>query len=294
MIMAFINNDISIIKVTGDDTIEYLNNIITNDITQVNATKSIYSCLLTPHGKFIADFFISHFNDSIFLITNKKFKENLIKGLNFYKLRSKVIIEDISKFYKYYFLPSIEESIFDSSEHSLGKTNCYEKSFTFIDPRLVKLGTHIISSNKNINNTSLEIFEGDCLVHFLKNGILNMHLIQDLTKVYPLENNLHLLNAVDFKKGCYIGQELTARMKLRNKIPRIIIPFIFDLHEKNDLNHADIFENDNLVGEIIYHKDQYLFGQITFRKLSKNINLNMQFFLKDHKLTINKQAWLAL
>ena len=63
-----------------------------------------------------------------------------------------------------------------------------------------------------------------------------MHLIDDLTKFYPLENNLHFLNAVDFKKGCYVGQELTARMKLRNKIPRTILPFILILETEADLN----------------------------------------------------------
>ena len=65
MIKAHLNNDMSIIKISGDDTREYLNNIITNNIEQVNETKSIYSCLLTPQGKFIADFYVASFdNDS--------------------------------------------------------------------------------------------------------------------------------------------------------------------------------------------------------------------------------------
>ena len=121
-----------------------------------------------------------------------------------------------------------------------------------------------------------------------------MHLIEDLSKFYPLENNLHFLNAVDFKKGCYVGQELTARMKLRNKIPRTILPFILTLKNKEDLNHSNIFENDNVVGEIIYQKDQYIFGHITFRKLSKDISLDMNFNLENHNLEINKQDWLVL
>jgi folate-binding protein YgfZ len=294
MIKAHLNNDMSIIKISGDDAREYLNNIITNNIEQVNETKSIYSCLLTPQGKFIADFYVANFDNNIILVTNKKFKDGLINGLNFYKLRSKVNIEDISNLYQYYFLPFIEETIFNIEDHSLGKTILFDKSFAFIDPRVTMLGMHVVSSDKTLGTNKLEISEDDCLSHFLKHGILSMHLIEDLSKFYPLENNLHFLNAVDFKKGCYVGQELTARMKLRNKIPRTILPFILTLKNKEDLNHSNIFESDNVVGEIIYQKDQYIFGHITFRKLSKDISLDMNFNLENHNLEINKQDWLAL
>ena len=294
MIKAHLNNDMSIIKISGDDARKYLNNIITNNIEQVNETKSIYSCLLTPQGKFIADFYVANFDNNIILVTNKKFKDGLINGLNFYKLRSKVNIEDISNLYQYYFLPFIEETIFNIEDHSLGKTILFDKSFAFIDPRVTMLGMHVVSSDKTLGTNKLEISEDDCLSHFLKHGILSMHLIEDLSKFYPLENNLHFLNAVDFKKGCYVGQELTARMKLRNKIPRTILPFILTLKNKEDLNHSNIFENDNVVGEIIYQKDQYIFGHITFRKLSKDISLDMNFNLENHNLEINKQDWLAL
>ena len=294
MIKAHLNNDMSIIKISGDDTREYLNNIITNNIEQVTETKSIYSCLLNPQGKFIADFYVANFDNNIILVTNKKFKDGLINGLNFYKLRSKVNVEDISNLYQYYFLPFIEETIFNIEDHSLGKTILFDKSFAFIDPRVTMLGMHVVSSDKTLGTNKLEISEDDCLSHFLKHGILSMHLIEDLSKFYPLENNLHLLNAVDFKKGCYVGQELTARMKLRNKIPRTILPFILTLETEVDLSHNNIFENDNIVGEIIYQKDQYIFGHITFRKLSKELSIDMSFNLENHHLKINKQDWLVL
>jgi folate-binding protein YgfZ len=119
-----------------------------------------------------------------------------------------------------------------------------------------------------------------------------MYLIEGLSKFYPLENNLHMLNSVDFKKGCYVGQELTARMKLRNKIPRTIIPFILDLENDKSYIKNEILENDTVVGEIIFQKNEYLFGHITFRKLSKDMSLDMQFSLKDQKLKINQQDWL--
>ena len=83
MLKAYLNKDIKIIKVSGDDAKDYLNNIITNNIEQTNYINSIYSCLLTPQGKFLADFFITNFKDAYFILVHSKFLENLIKGLNF-------------------------------------------------------------------------------------------------------------------------------------------------------------------------------------------------------------------
>ena len=293
MLKAYLNKDIKIIKVSGDDAKDYLNNIITNNIEQTNSVNSIYSCLLTPQGKFLADFFITNFKDAYFILVHSKFLENLIKGLNFYKLRSKIKIEDISHLYKYCFIPNPDiETIFKTNILNLGCTVINNSSYAFIDPRIDNLVTHIVTSDNSIGQSELDLVEDDCLDHFLSHGLLSMYLIEDLTKFYPLENNLHMLNAVDFKKGCYVGQELTARMKLRNKIPRTILPFILDL--KNDESHIknEILENDTVVGEIIFQKNEYLFGHITFRKLSKDMSLDMQFNLKDHKLKINQQDWL--
>jgi folate-binding protein YgfZ len=120
-----------------------------------------------------------------------------------------------------------------------------------------------------------------------------MYLIEDLSKFYPLENNLHLLNAVDFKKGCYVGQELTARMKLRNKIPRTILPFILNLKNNETIDTKEILENETVVGEIIFQKNKYVFGHITFRKLSGPLSLDMHFSLNGHELEINHQNWLT-
>ena len=123
-------------------------------------------------------------------------------------------------------------------------------------------------------------------------GIAQKGMNKLQNQLFGIECNFEELNGIDFKKGCYVGQELTARMKLRNKIPRTILPFILDL--KNDKSYIknEISENDTVVGEIIFQKDEYLFGHITFRKLSKDVSLDMQFSLRDQKLKINQQDWL--
>ena len=290
---AYLDKDIKVVKVYGDDVKDYLNNIVTNNIDYVSTSNSIYSCLLTPKGKFLADFFISYFDNGFYLLVNCKFYEDLLKGLNFYKLRSKVTIEDVTNSYCYFFVPFDNiTDFFNSANVSLGQTILDDHAYAFNDPRIKKLGIHIISNKNLFGKNELDIVEDDYLNYFLERGILGMHLIEDLTKFYPLENNLHFLNAVDFKKGCYVGQELTARMKLRNKIPRTIIPFILDLKSNANLNNVEIIENDNVVGEIIFQKDEFLFGHIAYRKLSEKISTNMKFFLNDKQLKINHQKWL--
>ena len=294
MLKAYLNKDIKIIKVHGADAKEYLNNIVTNNIDRVNTSNSIYSCLLTPQGKFLADFFISNFDNGFYLLVNFKFYKDLIKGLNFYKLRSKVTIEDVTNSYRYFFVPFDNlTAFFNSNNVSLGYTALDDNTYAFNDPRIENFGIHIISKKDAFGDIKLDIIEDDCLEHSFKYGILNMHLIKNLNKFYPLENNLHFLNAIDFKKGCYVGQELTARMKLRNKIPRTVIPFILDTKNNTDLNNLKIFENDNNVGEIIFQKGKYIFGHITLRKLSNKISSNMEFFAADQKLRINEQNWIV-
>ncbi len=272
MLKAYLNKDIKIVKVYGDDAKDYLNNIVTNNVENVNISNSIYSCLLTPQGKFLADFFISYFDSGFYLLVNSKFFEDLIKGLNFYKLRSRVTIKDVTDSYSYFFVPFDNTlTFFNSNDVTLGQTTQDDDAYAFDDPRIEKLGMHIVSCKNSFGKNELDIVEDDCLNYFLEQGILGMHLIRDLSKFYPLENNLHFLNAIDFKKGCYVGQELTARMRLRNKIPRTIIPFILDEKSNVNSNNVEIIENNNVVGEVIFQKDKFLFGHITFRKLSDKI-----------------------
>ena len=72
----------------------------------------------------------------------------------------------------------------------------------------------------------------------------------------------------------------------------IIIPFILDVKSNANLNNIEIKEKDNVVGEIIFQKDKFLFGHITFRKLSDKISSDMKFFLNEQQLKINQQNWL--
>ena len=179
-------------------------------------------------------------------------------------------------------------AFFNSTNVSLGHTTQDDTAYAFNDPRIDKLGIHIVSDKNSFGKNELDIVEGDCLDFFLENGILGMHLIEDLTKFYPLENNLHFLNAVDFKKGCYVGQENTARIKLKNKLTKRLLPInIIDgkLHEGEG-----IFNKENEIGKVLIN-NEYPFALIKF--LDKNFDENAEFKTKEASIKIKKPEWIG-
>ena len=94
----------SIISISGVDASNFLQNIISNDIHLVNKSCSLYSCLLSPQGKFMYDFMIVSLSEDSYLIQcNKAIVDDFISKLNIYKLRSQVIIENVATNYKSFF-----------------------------------------------------------------------------------------------------------------------------------------------------------------------------------------------
>ena len=133
------NDNTSIIEVSGIDRVEFLNNIFTNDVLKVSNKNSIYTCLLSPQGKLIADLILSDYKDSLLIGSYSKFKDDLIKVLSMYKLRSKVKIEDVSDDYQYYFVDYENlQTTLNKSEIFSGNKFLSINSLLDIDPRLAE------------------------------------------------------------------------------------------------------------------------------------------------------------
>ena len=219
--------DRGLISVTGDDAKEYLQNIITNDIEKVDATNSIFSALLSPQGKYLHEFFIISSNNGYFLDCSNKSREDLISYLFKYKLRSKVEIKDFSSEYVIGVL-SPEKFKEIQSENKSTDTISYRESQLFIDPRKKDLGARMLSSLEKlhliIKKLNLKII--DSSIYFEKAhslGVPEKGLTNLKEQLFGLEANFEELNAIDFKKGCYVGQENTARMKLKNKLRKRLL-----------------------------------------------------------------------
>ena len=222
-------DDRGFIQAKGSEVKDFLQNIITNDIQKVSNNSTIFSSILTPQGKYLFEFFVLKINEGYLLECEKKSTKELIKLLNFYKLRARVEFIDLSEKY----IPSVisleKFKEISNSEISKGKTINYQESPLHVDPRNEKLGAKIILKFENADSMikKLNLNNLDKKEYYNKSfklGIPQINLSKLKDKIFGIENNLDELNGIDFKKGCYVGQENTSRIKLRNKLRRRILP----------------------------------------------------------------------
>ena len=271
-----------LISITGDDAKEYLQNIITNDINKVSRINSIFAALLSPQGKYLFDFFVIKDSEGYLIDCDGKSVKELVNNLSKYKIRSKVEIKDLSS---NYVVGVMHFDNFKIIQKELGKEETtleYRESPIFVDPRDNDLGARIISPLEKlyltIKKLNLKIVKNKSYIEkaFLK-GIPVEGLNNLKEQLFGLEINFEKLNAIDFKKGCYVGQENTARMKLKNKIRRQLM----SIKTEKDLKIGDeIKYNDSVVGKILIDKP-YPFALI------KLFDPDFSVF-KDKKLKINE------
>ena len=274
-----------LISITGEDAKNFLQNIITNDIEKVSLSSSIFSALFTPQGKYLFEFFLIQSKNGYLLDCDNKFTKELINYLLKYKLKSKIEITDISTDYVIGLITSEKFTDIQKSENKTGNTIEFRDSPLFLDPRNKKLGARILSSLEKLHLTikklDLKIVKPD--IYFAKAHSLGIPIkgIENLKdQLFGLEANFEELNAIDFKKGCYIGQENTARMKLKEKLRRRLLP-IFST-EKLNLGE-EIFYNKTKIGKVLIEQP-YPFG------LVKVIDPNVEEFENKELLANNKMC----
>jgi len=274
-----------VILISGKDAKDFLQNIITNDINKVSYKNSVFAALLTPQGKYLNEFFIIQNNIGYLLDCSENSTSELIKDLSKYKLRSKVEIEDFSS---EFVIGVINNSKFKELQEELKSnenTITYRDTPIFLDPRNEKLGARIISNLEKlyltIKKLSLKIIDNKeyySLAHKL--GVPEIGLINLKDQLFGLEANFETLQAIDFKKGCFVGQENTARMKLKNKLRRRLLP----ISSSQKLNIGDeITFNDIKIGKILIDKP-YPFGLI------KVLEPNLEDFKDKVLLANNKEC----
>ena len=277
--------DRGLISITGDDAKNFLQNIITNDIEKVNNSCSIFSALFTPQGKYLFEFFLIQSKDGYLLDCDSKATNEIISYLTKYKLRSKVQIKDQSNEYIIGIISLEKFNEIQKSENKQTDTIEYRNSSIFIDSRNKKLGARILSTLEKLHLTikKLELKITKPEIYFKEAHILGIPIkgVESLKEqLFGLEANFEELSAIDFKKGCYIGQENTARMKLKNKLRRRLLPI--SSTEKLNLGE-EIFYDKIKICKILIEKP-YPFG------LVKLIDPNVEEFQNKELLVNNKKC----
>lgn len=212
-----------VIETAGDDRRSFLQGLITNDVMALTPGNVMYAALLTPQGKYLFDFLVVDDGERLLLDVEAARRDDLLRRLMLYKLRAKVTITDRT----------------DALAVVLSPTG-------IADPRHPGLGRRAILPLPEAEKLPAD--ESAYQAHRLSLGIPEGSDDFPVDKLLILEGNLDYLNGVSFKKGCYVGQELTARMKHRGKVRKRLLP----VRVAGDLPPAGtpITDDDREVGEL--------------------------------------------
>jgi tRNA-modifying protein YgfZ len=227
---AVVLHDRRVVAVSGTDRIKFLQGMITNDIRRLASDKALYAGFLTGQGKLLHDVFLVQDRERILIDVATALVEDFVKRLTGFKLRAVVDIREtrlaVAAAWGTETFTRLE---LEAAEGIVRHDALGEAHFAFVDPRMAALGIRLIYPSDSSIEAKLAAlgFSGvtvaDYAEHRLALGIGDTAEIGGEV-CYPLEANFELLHGVDFKKGCYVGQELTARMKLKGELRKRILP----------------------------------------------------------------------
>ena len=289
---VFILNNRSILYINGLDAKDFLQNLISNDINKVTDNSSCFASLLTPQGKFLYEFIVIKHKSGYFIDCEKDQSEEILRQLNVYKIRSKVEILNLNNEFVVASIGYEKYITIDGSKDILGFTFKYREDPIILDPRNKDLGARLIINLEKLYLSLKKLgLKDDKVENYYarshKLGVVPKNLNQLKNKLFGIECNYEELNGIDFKKGCYVGQENTARIKLKNKLSKRLLPIEVI---KGDLFEDEIiYNNDVEIGKILII-DEYPFGLIKY--LNKNFDKNHIFKSKNGSFKILIPQWL--
>ena len=284
--------DRGILYVQGEDVLEYLQNIITNDITKVTDSISCFASLLTPQGKYLFDFIIIKHKKGYFIDCEKKQIDQLYKQLQVYKLRSKVEILNLSNEFVVAAISKEKFLSFENAKDENGFTIKYREDPVVLDPRNKELGGRLIINleklNFSIENLKLKSVESKDYYDFsFKLGVAQLNTDKLQNKLFGIECNFEELNGLDFKKGCYVGQENTARIKLKDKVSKKLLPI--EVLEGSIKVDDQVSINKKELGKILI-SEKYPFGLIKFK--DENFDFDKKLNCGSASIKVLKPEWL--
>jgi folate-binding protein YgfZ len=217
----------ALLVVGGPDRATFLQGLISNDIAKATAERAIYASLLTAQGRFLHDFFIIAVGDAYWLDVEAARRDDLKRRLTMYKLRSKVTLEAPDD-RKVVALAGPDAAVALGLAEEPGRAAAFAGGVVFVDPRLAALGARAILPADGLAAVAAAGFAPGALAAYDRAratlGVPDGSRDLPVERALLLENGFDELNGVDWKKGCYVGQELTARMKYRALSRKRLMP----------------------------------------------------------------------
>ena len=290
---VFILEERGILYISGDDTDTFLQNLISNDIKKVNDSNSCFASLLTPQGKYLFEFIITKHKKGYFLECEKKIIDALFVKLNSYKLRSKIELLNLSNEFVVAVLSREKFLTLDKSKDIAGFTTKFREDPIYLDPRNKNLGARLITNLEKLHlslkllklkSTNVEQYYSISS----EIGIPQISTDKLQNNLFGIECNLNELNGIDFKKGCYVGQENTARIKLKDKLSKRLFPVEViegDLSKDNIIHHENtelgkVLINNKFPFAIVKYKDKNFEFEKIFKCGSASVKIKKPYWFK--------------
>ena len=291
---VYILDDRAILYINGDDTKNFLQNLISNDINKVSNNSSCFASLFTPQGKFLYELIVVKHKLGFFIDCEKSQSEEIFKQLNLYKLRSKVEILNLSNEFVVASFGLEKYLNIEGAKDIPGFTLRYREDPIILDPRNKNLGARLIINLEKLYLSLKKLgLKNDKIDNYYvqshKLGIVPKDLNKLKDKLFGIECNYEELNGIDFKKGCYVGQENTARIKLKNKLSKRLLPI--QVVDGNLSEGEKIYNNDVEIGKVLIDKE-YPFAIIKFN--DKNFDKDKIYKTSNGKLKIFIPQWLKI
>lgn len=272
--------DRALLRISGQDNRKLLQGLITNNIDRITPDACIFAALLTPQGKFLHDFFLFQDGDDLMMDVLVDRLPDLLKRLKMYRLRAKVDFSDETKDWQ------VIVAFGEESTGTPGQITPVDSGQKTIDPRHTDIGARYwLSSSADIpegDNAPVEEWQK----HLIALGIPSAGTDLIVDKTLMLEAGYEELNAIDFRKGCYVGQEITARSKYRANIRKRLL----HIESDQDLPMEGVITcNDKHAGDLrsVNGKEAIAFMRLEYMDSDS-------LLIEDQPVRINKPAWVVI
>lgn len=283
-----------VLRISGPDARSFLQGIVSNDVERATQSQAIWSAFLTPQGKYLHDFFLVEQQGALLLEGERARLPDLMKRLRIYKLRSKAEVEDVSESHAVFALVGAGALKNLELPEEAGTAKPFGGGVVFVDPRLASASARAILPNDSAERTLKDAgfaqgtpddYDRVRIPLGLPDGSRDM----EIDKAILLENGFDELQGVDWKKGCFLGQELTARTKYRGLIKKRLLPV--EIEGEPPEGETAILRDGKEVGELRSHVEGWGLALLRLQKIEDLPPGGLT--LGESKLTPKKPGWFA-
>ncbi len=283
--------DRTVLRLSGAETRGFLQGLITSDVDKLSPTNALYAGLLTPQGKILFDFFLVCHGDDIWLDCAASVAGELKKRLTFYKLRAAVDIEEMGDALG---VAAVWQAETPFGLVDAGAAGTLVGGVVFRDPRFARAGARLIAPPDQIQALMEEhgysaASEEDYHAHRISLGLADS--VRDIGsgEHFPHECNFDQIGGVDFKKGCYVGQEVVSRTQHRGTARKRLVPLVFD--EDAPAPGTDIAGNGKTIGTISSSSGKRALGLIRLDRAQSALDADAALSAGDQDVRLFKPEW---